>query len=109
MKIVACGMGVPDSSILLTPGFNTYYEGLSTKERLTSSQVQKILLVTHAYHMPRAAAVFRKQGFSVIPHVVPSPKFRWTEVFSWGNIGRLQGLCHEYVGLLVYRMRGWID
>ncbi|MSS69882.1 MAG: YdcF family protein [Candidatus Latescibacteria bacterium] len=109
MRIIARGLDVPDSCIVLAPGFNTYHEGLSAKPRLISDHAQKILLVTHAYHIPRAAAVFRKQGFTVIPHAVPFSRLNWTDGFAWSNIGRLQGVCHEYAGLLVYRMRGWID
>jgi uncharacterized SAM-binding protein YcdF (DUF218 family) len=109
MRIIARGLDVPDSCIVLAPGFNTHHEGLSARPHLISAHARKIVLVTHAYHIPRAAAVFRKQGFIVIPHAVPFFKSSWTDGFAWSNIGRLQGVCHEYVGLLVYRMRGWID
>lgn len=109
MRIIARGLDVPDSCIVLAPGFNTYHEGLSARRRLDPARVRKIVLVTHASHVPRAVAVFRKQGFTVIPHTVPFSKLNWTDGFSWSNIGRLQGVCHEYVGLLVYRMRGWAD
>lgn len=109
MRIIARGMDVPDSCIVLAPGFNTYHEGLSTRRQVDPARVRKIVLVTHAYHIPRAAAVFRRQGFVVVPHAVPAPRLSWMDRFSWWNIVRLQGVCHEYVGLLVYRLRGWID
>jgi uncharacterized SAM-binding protein YcdF (DUF218 family) len=109
MKIIARGLDVPDSCIVLAPGFNTYHEGLSARRRLDPARVRKVVLVTHVSHVPRAVAVFRKQGFTVIPHAVPAPRLSWTDGFSWSNIWRLQNVCHEYVGLLVYRMRGWID
>jgi uncharacterized SAM-binding protein YcdF (DUF218 family) len=109
MRIIARGMDVPDSCIALAPGFNTHHEGLSARRRLSPDRFEKVLLVTHAQHLPRAVAVFRKQGFTVIPHAVPAPRLSWTGGFSWANIGRLQGVCHEYVGLFVYRLRGWID
>ena len=109
MKIVALGMGTPDSLIALLPGFDTHEESLSARRYLGLQGIRRIILVTHPYHLPRAAAAFRRQGFIVIPQAVPFPRVRWTEGFLWGNIGRLQGTCHEYVGLLFYKLKGWAD
>lgn len=109
MKIVALGMGAPDSLIGLLPGFDTHEESVSAGRYLGALGIRRIILVTHPYHLPRAAAAFRRQGFIVIPHAVPFPRVRWTEGFLWGNIGRLQSVCHEYAGLLVYKMKGWAD
>ncbi len=109
MRVISRGLGIPDSRILLVPGFNTYHEGVSARRVLAGSGVEKIVLVTDAEHLPRGMAVFRKQGFSVSSHSVPPPEFSWIKGFTWGNIGRLRRICHEYMGIFYYWMRGWID
>jgi uncharacterized SAM-binding protein YcdF (DUF218 family) len=108
MKIIALGMGVPDSSIQILPGFNTREEAQAVGRYLAGTSIRRIILVTHRTHIPRAAATFRKQGFEVIPHAVPWSRTRLYPPFSWGNVSSLQGICHEYVGILVYWMKGWV-
>jgi uncharacterized SAM-binding protein YcdF (DUF218 family) len=46
---------------------NTYENAVQSRAALGPRGVDKIILVTDAMHMPRAAACFRKQGFDVIP------------------------------------------
>ena len=50
---------------------------------LAQKQVDRIFLVTQAWHMPRAVAVFEKTGLSVIP--APTA-FLGTQAFNWNNI-----------------------
>lgn len=45
---------------------NTYFNAMNTREILGAIKVNKIYLVTHAWHMPRAALIFRKFGFTVV-------------------------------------------
>jgi uncharacterized SAM-binding protein YcdF (DUF218 family) len=75
--------------------------------------ITKIILVTSAFHMPRAVGAFRKAGFEVIPapaefHTgwAPPRAFeRW--VPSVNSIRESDRALHEMVGLWVYRFRGW--
>lgn len=46
---------------------NTFENARYSAEILTSQGIHKILLVTHAYHMPRALEAFRTMGLDVIP------------------------------------------
>jgi len=72
---------------------------------------QRWILVTSAYHMPRAVATFRKAGWNI----VPSPTdFRTTGEMSFmpsfefgGHLRALNLAIHEYMGLLVYRIMEW--
>ena len=61
-------MGIPVNAMLLeSKSRNTYQNALNTATLLNDRQISRILLVTSAYHMRRAAAVFEGMGISVIP------------------------------------------
>ena len=58
MKEFAIKFGVPEESILLTDNVqNTDQEAKSVKKLLNSNDV-KVILVTSAFHMPRAKKIF---------------------------------------------------
>lgn len=74
---------------------------------------QTWLLVTSAYHMPRAVGLFRKAGFSV--RADPVDYRSLGGVRDWRlNIDPVRGLrlfdlaVHEWIGLLAYRASGRI-
>lgn len=58
-------MGIDTSLILVEcESDNTYENALLTKKLFQEHQIEgKILLITSAHHLRRAASVFRKQGF----------------------------------------------
>lgn len=73
-----------------------------------------VLLITSAYHMPRAMACFKKAGIAVVPFATdgfsnermftPDHLFLpQTESFMWWNI-----FLHEWVGYLGYWFAGYI-
>ena len=65
MKRWAMRLGVPESAILLEETSRTTYENaVESKSVLGAAH---ILLVTAAYHLPRAVGLFEKQGFIVTP------------------------------------------
>jgi uncharacterized SAM-binding protein YcdF (DUF218 family) len=65
MKRWAERLGVPAGAILTEEQSRTTYENATETKRLLGSA--SILLVTSASHLPRAAALFSKQGFRVTP------------------------------------------
>jgi uncharacterized SAM-binding protein YcdF (DUF218 family) len=61
-------LGVPAAALLADPrGRTTRDEARVSWEDLAPRGVRKILLVTGSQHMPRAAALFRRVGFEVVP------------------------------------------
>lgn len=75
----AAGMGVPDSQILRTrPVATTAEEALAVAALLRARSPSpstplprpRVLLVTSAYHMPRAQRLFERAGITVIPYPV---------------------------------------
>ena len=102
---VAIKDGVAKERIILTENVeNTDQEAQSVKNLLKNKQA-KIILVTSAFHMPRALKVFEAAGVSVIPfpvdfqsgvekftvmHLIPSASaLRGTSFFVREMIGRL--------------------
>ena len=107
MKIIARGFNVPDENILISSGETTYHEAVLGKALLANLEIRKIILVTSWSHMPRSVAVWEKQGFEVTSHV-RLPPADWARPFSWGHMVAIQRLGHEYAGMFVYWLRGWI-
>ncbi|SLM46872.1 conserved protein of unknown function [Nitrospira japonica] len=65
MKRWANRLGVPDDVILIDNTARNTYENATATHRLL--QDASIVLVSSASHLPRAAALFKKQGFRVTP------------------------------------------
>lgn len=68
---------------------------------------QPWLLVTSAWHMPRAMAEFEAVGCKVTPYPVDfmtGESTPWTEYSLAHSLVRWQMALHEWLGLLVYRM-----
>lgn len=67
----AKNFGIDPSVIQITKEVqNTEDEAKAVKELLTTKDLNKIILVTSAFHMPRAKRLFEKQGFEVQPYPV---------------------------------------
>jgi uncharacterized SAM-binding protein YcdF (DUF218 family) len=103
----------PSATLMENESLTTQQNGEYTAQLLKEKQAEQVLLVTSALHMPRAMAIFRKQGVNVIaagaaPQLtVPnSPEFSMWKP----NLMALQSsrsIIKEYVGILVYWSRGW--
>jgi uncharacterized SAM-binding protein YcdF (DUF218 family) len=69
-----------------------------------------ILLVTHAWHMPRARAAFEKAGFTVIaaPTVYVTERKLTVLDFLPSTKGLMQShiALHEWIGILWYKLKG---
>jgi uncharacterized SAM-binding protein YcdF (DUF218 family) len=72
---------------------------------------ERWLLVTSAYHMPRAMAVFRAAGFAVEAYPVDwRTRGPADAVRPFGSLGdglrETDAAAHEWIGLLAYRLAG---
>jgi len=117
-------LGVPDEALnLQDKSQNTYEDATLSAAVLKDLGAERIILVTSAMHMPRSMGLFEKQGFEVIP--APTD-FKVTEA-GWknlwepnlegqlvnffptaSNLGATTNVIKEYLGMLVYRFRGWM-
>jgi len=115
LQKILLNAGVPDSAILLEDkSRNTYENAQFTKKLLDKHpDLQKLLLVTSAFHMRRSEACFQKAGVQADTYpadfytydrtwdldklIVPNEKV----LFHW------QKLIHEIAGYLIYKVVGY--
>jgi len=93
---------------------NTYENAVFSKKLAAPKPGERWLLVTSAFHMPRAIGLFRKVGFAVEPYPVDWRVGRGADVFAFTQFS-LDGLLRtdvgmrEWLGLVVYRLAGRTD
>jgi uncharacterized SAM-binding protein YcdF (DUF218 family) len=106
--------GVPESAILVeTRSKNTAENGTFSRDLLAARGIHRVLLVTSAFHMPRAVAAFRKAGLEVSPSPTdyqtgwPEPDLLFRYLPDTRALRYSADALREYVGLFIYRLRGW--
>lgn len=107
--------GVPAEAIIQeNKSFTTYENAVYTARLLKEEDLDQVLLVTSALHMPRAMGVFQKQQVHAIPAssppqiVVPDdPAFSFWQP-NTHVLSASRSVVKEYVGMLVYWLRGWL-
>lgn len=60
-------LGIPNESILHVDGRNTYEEMKNLRELLAEQSIDRVGLLTSAYHLPRAMRLARANGLDLIP------------------------------------------
>ncbi len=107
--------GIPDSLIIReNQSVNTFENGLFTAKWLKENHPEaSVILVTSAFHMPRAKRVFEKQGVKVSPFAVDHLQFdfdRPTHIFVPGAeyLKRWEVFIKEWIGITVYKLKGEI-
>lgn len=116
-------LGVPADAILQDPtSLNTYENAVNVKKILDQRGLKRILLVTSATHMPRSIQIFKKLGIDAIPaptdFLISEQEMREPTDTAQArllgiipeaeNLHRLTRALKEYVGIGVYRLRGWL-
>jgi uncharacterized SAM-binding protein YcdF (DUF218 family) len=119
---LAISMGIPEERMTLeSDSTNTYENALEIKKILGE---KPFILVTSAYHLPRAMAVFQNLGLSPIPAPANFRAIRNRPHFyastgkvleqmisalpSSDNLANSERALHEYWGFMWYWMRGWV-
>lgn len=124
MAEIAQTMGVSRSVILQdSASLNTYQNAVNVRQLLDSRGIgPRVLLVTSALHMPRSLLVFKHQGIEVtaaptdfqvteadLQEIQSSPQAILINLLP--DISRIQystQALKEYIGLAVYRLKGWL-
>ena len=90
---------------------NTYGEARAVKKLMDENGWEKIFLVTSAWHMPRARAVFESSGVVVIPVGCDFRSVPGGSQFFFpqnSRLGLMRIYLQEKVGWMYYRSKGWI-
>jgi uncharacterized SAM-binding protein YcdF (DUF218 family) len=108
--------GIPSTAILIEDqSRNTHENSTFSEPILAGKGIRHILLVTSAFHMRRAAATFRRTGLTVYPFAADFMTEAGTPNFLLSLFPDPQAIADsgiaikEWLGLAVYRWRGWAD
>ncbi|MGF1479667.1 MAG: YdcF family protein [Cyanophyceae cyanobacterium] len=114
-------MGVPAEAIIEEPdSLNTYENAVNVRNILEERDINRVLLVTSALHMPRSLLIFKRQQIEAIPAPTDFLVTAATNNDSSTQEAILNFLpdaerlanttkaLKEYIGIVVYRLRGWI-
>lgn len=114
-------IGVPrDRIVLETRAQNTHEHTINLCPIFQERQIRRVLLVTSALHMPRSLGAFQR-GCPNVEYTPAPTDFRATRTLPvpWyrqlvaalptpGNFVGFSDASHEYLGMLYYRLRGWM-
>ena len=110
LKDFSIKYGIPEDRILLTDNAqNTDQEAISVKKLLKTNEAN-IILVTSAFHMPRAKKVFEAANIKVIPFAVDfkTPIKKITIIDFIPSANSLKDTSHffrEMIGRLYYNLK----
>lgn len=101
----------PDRVIFEPHSRNTWQNATFSKALLKPQPGERWLLVTSAYHMPRAMGCFRKAGFDVTAYPVDyrtaGPGYLWDSFnFAAKGLNFTDNSVKEWVGLVTYYLTG---
>jgi uncharacterized SAM-binding protein YcdF (DUF218 family) len=112
MRDILVRRGVPASMIWTEErSESTHENALYSAVVLREHRVFRVALVVDATSMPRAAACLRKSGIEVVP--APSDFCQFGPLGeellpSWKAVRQNEATLHEMIGLVWYRLRGWV-
>lgn len=105
---------INESDILVEPKARNTYENIVFAKALLEEKniTGKLLLVSSGYHLKRGLACAKKLGLEVTPYATD---FRATPTDNWlvlitpsvGAIGGIEKLIHEWVGFVMYKVKGY--
>ncbi|MCK1475073.1 YdcF family protein [Bradyrhizobium sp. 197] len=100
-----------DRLILDRDSRNTWENAIFTRQLVSPKPGERWLLVTSAFHMPRAMGIFRKAGFDVEAYPVDWRMGGRGALLSFTNVGgdglaRTEVAVREWIGLVAYRLMG---
>lgn len=104
-------LGVPRDRLMLErEARNTWENAKFTMEMVSPKPDETWVLITSAFHMPRAVGVFRRVGWEMIPYPVdfnvrpalsiPSP------IDFAAGLSSMAAAGHEWIGLIAYWLTG---
>jgi uncharacterized SAM-binding protein YcdF (DUF218 family) len=105
-------LGVPKAQLTMERRARNTRENAEYSRAMAAPKAgERWLLVTSAYHMPRAVGVFRKAGFAVQPYPVDwrvggTADFLLLRNFSIDGLASVDVGMREWIGLVAYRITG---
>lgn len=123
MATILTSIGIPKEALIQEPdSLNTYQNAVNVRKILEQRNIKRVLLVTSAIHMPRSLLIFQKQNIDVIAaptdflvsnaelqELTSTPKAAILNLLpDTSNIDLFTSALKEYIGIVIYRLRGWL-
>ena len=118
MKALAVSLGIPAETIVVeSEAANTAQNVRFTEKILADRGWRTGLLVSSPYHMRRARLAWRRLApeMRIVCAPVPDSRFyrhgrdaQGHSTWRQASLPQVCAILHEYVGILYYRLRGWI-
>lgn len=117
MRALAISLGIPENAIILEEKASNTFENVNNVGKILADKGwNKIILVSSPYHMLRAYLVFHKNlpQMQVIYSSIPESHFyrhglsRGKRVLKQINLQQINGILHEYLGILYYWVKRYI-
>ena len=109
LRDFAIKFGIPKESILLTENVKNTDEEAKSVKRILNIDNAKVILVTSAFHMPRAQKVFEAANLKVIPFAVDfhaSKKITFIDFIpSASGLSGTSSSVREMIGRLYYSLK----
>ncbi|WP_027172874.1 YdcF family protein [Methylobacterium sp. 10] len=108
-------LGLPRTRMILEDrSRNTHENARFSADLVKPVAGERWLLVTSAWHMPRAMGCFRQAGFDVTAYPVDYRTMGWGDAwklksFASDGLLVLDLVVKEWIGLIVYRLAGYTD
>jgi len=91
------------------PVKDTHDESVTVARLVKERGWHRVILVTHEWHMPRAAAAFKKAGVEVLRSPCPDSHCDMHNPARLPDrVRALACLIHEMIGFRVYKTHGWV-
>ncbi len=122
MRQVLAQWGLPRDAMVLDERSRNTHENAVEAVRLAQERgMHRLLLVTSAFHMPRALAIFRREvrrrGLDDI-HILPAPTGQYVTrgrpflllsvLPDAGALANTTLALREYLGTFIYGLKGWL-
>ena len=113
LKDFAIKNGISESNILLTENVGNTDQEAKAIKKLLSEDKSEVILVTSAFHMPRAQIVFEAAGINVVPFPVDFQKglSKLTFMSFIPSANALSGtsfFVREMIGRTYYNLKYWV-
>jgi uncharacterized SAM-binding protein YcdF (DUF218 family) len=121
-KVLTQDLGIPESAIIEEPkSLNTYENAINVQKIMNKRQIERVLLVTSAFHMPRSLRIFRKLKMDVIPApsdylisemALDEPNRTWQSALLSAipdsqRLDNFTTALKEHIGTWIYIIKGW--
>ncbi len=107
-QTVLTELGVPQAQLLLEPeARNTFENAAFSLQIVPNAPKERWLLITSAFHMPRAIGVFCQLDWPILPYAVDYRSGPFTARIVWApgdHLDTFNTAIREWVGLVAYRL-----